>query len=212
MKKILIFAIFIFLISGCVLVPEIPSTPFPPTQTLGGSTPPPTATIKHTETPVEQLIPTNAPIPTFTTVPTIEPSFTNTPQVIETPFPFESQSVTPAYIKNFGHPSEGCDWMGVAGQVFDENMTPLLNSVVLIYGKINGKIFENMGVTGVPEADIYGPGGYEIKISDQVFASKDLLAIQIFDLNGIPISEVVFFETFADCGKNLIIINFQHKD
>ena len=221
MKKIIIFLIYIFLITGCVLVSETPPnspTPLYPTHTEISNTLPPTAVIETTETPYDQAIPTSTLIPTSTVVhtssatPTSKPTFTRTPQLTDTPFPIEFQSGIPVYIKNFSHPSEGCNWMGVAGQVFDINGNPLLNSVILIHGTINGTVIENVGVTGVPEADIYGPGGYEMQISNQVFDSNDLLSIQVFDLNGDPTSEVIPFQTFDDCEKNLIIINFQNKD
>jgi hypothetical protein len=224
MKKIIIFFIFIFLLSSCVLVPAVPSTPQLPTQTYPVSPLFPTEVIKPTGTPNEQVPPTETPVftstplstftsqPTASKTPTEKPTLTYTPQFTATPFPFEVQVGTPAYIQNFAHPTEGCNWMGVAGQVFDEVGEPLLNKVVLIHGKINGITIENLGITGVPEADIYGPGGYEIKISDHVFASDDLLSIQVFDLNGSPISKIVAIKTLQDCDKNLIIINFKLKD
>lgn len=199
------------MLSSCVLLPENVSTPFPPPQTQIISTIPPTATVEQNQ-PQETPIQTATLIPTKTNIPTQLPTFTNTPQFTATPFPIKLQSGSPAYIKNFANSSDGCEWMGVAGQVFDEDGKPLLNSVVMVNGKIDGKTFENVGVTGVPEADIYGPGGFEIKISNNIFASEKLLSIQVFDLNGIPISEAVFFDTFVDCGKNLVIINFQYKE
>jgi hypothetical protein len=224
MKKNIILLMFVFLLSGCILVPVDLPTPQLPSQTSPVSTYVPTEVLKFTRTPEGQVPPTVTPLftptaqstftsqPTPSITPTIKPTFSITPQFSATPFPFEIQVGTPVFIKNFSHPSAGCNWMGVAGQVFAEDGKPLLNKVVLVQGKINGATFENVGITGVPEADIYGPGGFEIKISDQVLASQNLLAIQIFNLEGISISEKVFFDTLEDCEKNLIIINFKLKD
>jgi hypothetical protein len=145
-------------------------------------------------------------IPTET--PTELPTETSIPQITATPFPFTLQSGTPAYIKNFAHPSDGCDWLGVVGQVFDRDGKPLINHVVMVTGKIEGIIVDFVGVTGVPQADIYGPGGFEIQIADHVFASEKALFVQVFNLDGIPISDSFPFDTFIDCEKNLIIINF----
>ena len=224
MRKIFIFITLIILLSGCVLVPVVPSTPQSPTFTKSAPTLLPTEISNLTKTPDEQAPPTATSVvaftpiitftsqPTATITPTIKPTFTFTPQFTATPFPFDIQGGTPAYIKNFTHPSEGCNWMGVAGQVFDRSGDPLLNMVVLVNGKVNGTTIENVGITGIPEADVYGPGGYEIKISDDVFSSDNLLSIQVFDLKGLPISDKVTYKTFQDCEKNLIIINFKHKD
>jgi hypothetical protein len=161
----------------------------------------------QTTIPTATLLATVTSIPTE--LPTALPTGTSTPQFTTTPFPFILQLGTPAYIENFAHPFEGCDWLGIAGQIFDWDGTPLMNKVVMVTGGIEGKAVEIIGVTGVPEADIYGPGGFEIQIADHVFASEKALAIQVFDLDGIPITGSVLFDTFTDCGKNLIIINFQ---
>ena len=88
----------------------------------------------------------------------------------------------------------------------------MINKVVVATGKINGKPIEIIGVTGIPEADIYGPGGFELKIADQVFSSEQALSLQVFDLEGFPISDSIPIDTFSDCEKNLIIINFQYVD
>jgi len=161
----------------------------------------------QTTMPTDTLSATGTSIPTE--LPTALPTETSTPQFTTIPFPFILQPGIPAYIENFAHPFEGCDWLGIAGQIFDWDGTPLMNKVVMVTGDIEGKAVEIIGVTGVPEADIYGPGGFEIQVADHVFASEKALAIQVFDLDGIPITGSVLFDTFTDCEKNLIIINFQ---
>ena len=72
-------------------------------------------------------------------------------------------------------------------------------------------MIDEIGLTGVPEADIYGPGGYEIKIADKAFDSENTLFIQIFDIQGNNMSNAMPFRTYSDCGKNLIIVNFITK-
>jgi hypothetical protein len=189
MKKILIILLSAYLLSSCYLITE-PSEP------------------RETET----TIPTALLTAVETGIPTELPAETSTPQFTATPFPFVFQSGTPAYIENYAYPLKGCDWLGIAGQVFDEDGKPLINKVVMVTGEIEEKVVEIVGVTGVPEADIYGPGGFEIQIADHVFASDKALAVQVFDLDGIPISGSIPFDTLADCGKNLIIINFQFTE
>jgi len=209
MKKNLIILLSVFLLSGCYLMPEnLPasSTPIDAPSSLSETT----ESLEPRETRI--TIPTATLMVADTSIPTELPTETSTPQFTAAPFPFILQSGTPAYIENFAHPSEGCNWLGIAGQVFDEDGKPLLNKIVIVTGKIGEDVLEIVGVTGVPEADIYGPGGFEIQIADHVFASEKALNIQVFNLDGIPISDSISFDTIADCGKNLIIINYQSAE
>jgi len=128
-----------------------------------------------------------------------------------TPVPFYLQEGSPAYITNFVYPNKACNWMGVAGQVFDANNVPVINLVIIIRGQLGGRTIDKIAVTGIPEADVYGPGGYEIQLADQALESSGTLVIQVFGLEGIPLSNPAPFDTYNDCSKNLIIINFVEK-
>ena len=213
MKKNTLILLLAFLLSGCFLIPEklptsIPasSTPIDDLSLLSEIT----ESLEPAETRV--IIPTATLLVKDTSIPTELPTETSTPQFTATPFPFILQSVTPVYIENFAHPSEGCDWLGIVGQVFDGDGKPSLNKVIMVTGEFEEKVVEIVGVTGVPEADIYGPGGFEIQIADHVFASEKALFIQVFNLDGIPISDSIPFDTIADCRKNLVIINFKFAE
>jgi len=213
MKKNIIILLLVFLLSGCFLIPEKLPTSIPASSTPVDNLSPLseiTELLETTETSV--IIPTATLLVTDTSNPTELLTETSTPQFTATPFPFILQSVTPAYIENFAHPSEGCDWLGIVGQVFDGDGKPSLNKVIMVTGEIEGKAVEIVGVTGVPEADIYGPGGFEIQIADHIFASEKVLTIQVFNLDGVPISDSIPFDTFTDCKKNLVIINFQFAE
>jgi hypothetical protein len=63
-------------------------------------------------------------------------------------------------------------------------------------------------MTGLAEGDAYGPGGYEIQLSKQPYQTNGSLNIQVFDLNANALTDPLFFNTSADCEKNLVIINF----
>jgi hypothetical protein len=182
MHKALIL-ISIFLLSGCVLISP-----------------------KPIQTPSAVETNTAAPLPTYTLVPTvtIEPTATSTPP----PAIYFPQPGTPAYIANFAHPSNGCNWLGVAGQVFGPDDLPVLNLIVSVKGKLGSTVVDAFSMTGLAEGDPYGPGGYEIKLANQTYSTSKNLAIQVFDLNAKPLSSPLTFDTFLDCGKNLIIINF----
>ena len=213
MKKNIIFLLVAFLLSGCFLIPENFPTSTPASST---SIDDPSRVSETTEplepTETKTTVPTTSLIVTDTSIPTELPTETSTPQFTATPFPFILQSDTPVYIENFAHSSEGCDWLGIAGQVFGEDGKPSLNKVIMVTGKIEGKAVGIVGVTGVPEADIYGPGGFEIQIADHVFASEKALTVQVYNLDSVPISDSIPFDTFTDCRKNLIIINFQFAE
>lgn len=220
MKKVFFVGIIIFCLSlsGCYLVSEQTQTPVAdgtlPTSTVRStSTATPeiiqTSTLAYTATitltPTKTLTPTRTP----TITQTLTPTQSQTPTQTTTPVPYQLQADSPVYIENFIHADAGCNWMGVAGQVFGEDDSPQLNLVLVVKGMINEISIDMSGVTGVPEADVYGPGGYEIVLADAITQTSDSLTIQVFDLSGHALSEAVAFDTYADCEKNLVIINFQ---
>jgi hypothetical protein len=97
--------------------------------------------------------------------------------------------------------------MGVAGQVFDANGQEILNLVVTAgsdHEKNNP--FEAEAITGTATA--YGLGGYEIQLASQPVDSAGVFWVQVQDQGGQPLSEQIFFDTFADCEQNLVLVNF----
>lgn len=230
MKKVLPIAFLLsLLLSGCYLIATPTQTPLvsststivQPTVVNETKTPLSTGTSAQTATPAFTLTPSKTPTrsstptrtatPTRTSTPTktATPTITLTPTQTSTPLPYTLQVEAPVYIKNFVHTDAGCDWMGVAGQVFDANGDPVLNLVLVATGTLNGKSLNLTAVTGIPEADVYGPGGYEIQLADETLASSQSLRIQVYDLQGNALSEAFVFDTYADCTKNLAIINFK---
>lgn len=92
---------------------------------------------------------------------------------------------------------------------FNSSGDPINNMVVLVEEEYDGVYYELIGMTGM--AKDYGPGGYEIIISDEVFESEDVLSISLFDLNGNQLSNQFMLTTYEDCEKNLLLINFIEK-
>ena len=228
MKKVLPIAIlFSLLLSGCYLIPVQTQTPgvistatlTQTTPVTDTSTPVNTATVADSATPAKTLTPsftptktlTRTPTKTYTPTKTFTPTNTATPVHTSTPMPYTLQVEAPVYIKNFVHTGAGCDWLGVAGQVFSEDGDPVLNLVLVATGRLNGKSLNLTAVTGIPEAAVYGPGGYEIQLADDALASSQSLTIQVYDLQGNALSEAFVFDTYADCSKNLAIINFKAR-
>lgn len=187
--------------------------------------PPPTAL--PTFRPV---IPTSTPrytlVPTWTSAPTEEPTATPTLRPSSTPFPmptalsqetptpevtpvfsFSMQQGSPQAIPNIIRTEAGCNWAGVAGQAVALNSAPVVGLFIQLGGTINGTIQETrLSMTGT--APEYGKGGFEFVLGDKPFASNDTLWVQLLDQSNLPLSDKVFFSTFDDCQKNLILINF----
>lgn len=117
------------------------------------------------------------------------------------------QPGSPAAVPNFLRPSAGCSWSGIAGQVFTVDEIPVTGLVVEIGGFLDGKEVLYMGLTGNSPA--LGPGGFEITLADHPVASQQQLFMQLFNLDGSPISPLIKLDTFNDCQKNLILVNFR---
>jgi hypothetical protein len=95
----------------------------------------------------------------------------------------------------------------VAGQATSLNGEAVKGLFVHLVGSLpDGTSVDNLAMTGL--APQYGPGGFEITISNQLIASTGTLWIQLLDQDNLPLSNRVFFDTYADCIKNLVIIYF----
>jgi len=209
MRKSLIWLTLFLFIAGCRLLPTKTITPIPmetiDTQNTPSALVTSTAVVTQTQTSESTLLPTP------TQAPSLMPTFTASPIIISTAtrLTFKLQSASPVYIKNFNYPDKGCNWLGVAGHVFDVDGKPINNLIIVIKGRLGEKVVNSVVLTGLKEANIYGPGGYEIFLNDKVIGSTKSLIIHINDLNGNALTPEIEFDTFADCNKNLIIINFQ---
>jgi hypothetical protein len=206
-------ALVIFLNPRSGLNP-FPPPPLPEVMQLPSPTPTAIQILPPTWTP----IPTRTPRPTKT--PTITPTYTATlpPTATETAtatllaeeeirFKLSTGSPKAVAVNRF-HPEAGCNWLGVAGQVFDEKGTPVANgSVILIVsGWLGENYIEKTGIVGM--APQYGPAGYEIVLGDSPVATQGRLSIQLFDTQGKPLTNPVSFDTTDSCDQNLILINF----
>jgi len=162
---------------------------------------PPTAT--ETARPTATIPPTPTPFTLLTLAPT--------PTAAEPPngYPFDVQTGSPVAIANIYHPELGCDWMGVGGQAVDMSGAPVTGLIIRLGGSIPGINLPAMlmNLTGV--ALNYGRGGYEFTLADHPIASKQSAWVQLLDQSNLPLSPKVYFNTYEDCSKNLIIVNFK---
>ncbi len=178
------------LAATATLVPTKTSTAVPPTATK--TTVPPTAT--------------KTAIPPTATKTAIPPTATSTIAAI-----YVVQPVTPVFMQNFVHTTEGCAWQGVAGQIFDASGKPVTNLIIKVSGTWDGAAFDQVGITGMVSGLPYGPGSYEIVLGNEAMDTVDQLKIQVFKADQTPLTNPISFSTSADCSKNLVLINFKAK-
>jgi cytoskeletal protein RodZ len=219
---ILILVLLLCIVSVFILIFIFPNSnlnPFPP-PTLN----PAYATATLTVTPRFTLVPSWTPTNIVTQVQDT-PSPTHTPivttSVVENPtgvepvvagvtdeYAFAIQQGSPSAIdgEEF-HPDTGCKWSGVAGQATSLNDEAVRGLFVQLGGTVPGVAsIDNLTMTGL--APQYGPGGFEFTLSDKLVASSGSLWIQLLDQQNLPLSDRIYFNTYDDCQKNLIIIYF----
>jgi hypothetical protein len=106
------------------------------------------------------------------------------------------------------HPNKDCKWQGIAGQVWDIQNRALVGYRVHLQGFYNGKSIDLTTLSGTAQA-WYGESGYEFVIGDKAIDSTGQLSIQMEDQSNMVISNKVVLNTYSDCTKNLVMVNFQ---
>lgn len=175
--------------------------------------PEPTPIIIPTELPTE--LPESSPTPKATDIIEIQDGtlVVETPVLVPTETPFvgyyafaiqnEPNTITSTIFK----PDLECNWTGVAGQVFDLQGRPVKGIRVWLKGTFDNKSIDYLGLT--LESSPYGPSGFEFTLGETPKNTTEKLYLQLLDQAGIPISDRVYFDTFEDCDKNLVLINFR---
>jgi len=104
-------------------------------------------------------------------------------------------------------PNRTCDWMGVAGRVFDKDGLPVKGIRVSVKGYLGYTKIDMLSLSGT--ALQYGLSGYEFTLANKPVASMQRLTLQLFDQSDLPLSPEVVFDTYAECEMNLILIDFK---
>lgn len=205
----------VFLQPNTILNP-FPS-PAPPVLAVIATAVPPTNTPPVLPSPF-------TPTPTSTATATREPSPTNT-AVLVVPGGTEGVEPTPTrlgdtggatgtpaagsgfrYTLQSGSPVAtiyipGCNYMGVSGRVFDADGDG-----------VNGLIMRIEGPTGAIDTftDTINDqdGSYEAQLAAAPAATTGEWLVQVLSDSGDVLSEEIVFDTFAECNRNLILINF----
>jgi len=193
------------------ITPDNPYNPFPPAEE---NVPiiPPTLEILPSHTPI--LIPTGTttltpdlptstvtlpPMPTEAVITIMAP--TNPP---EGDLLFNPQTGTPVYT---AHPN-GCDGIYFAGNVIDTEGNPLAGMLVIAAGTLGDTPLEvEPSLSGLnPE---FSPSGWQIKLSETLLDSSETVYIALYSLESAePVSELIYVNTYNDCDRNMIMVNF----
>jgi len=164
-----------------------------------------------TPSPTIAVTPSDTPRPTFTPLPSPTPFSlvppTKTPKPSPTPkAPFSAPSVTQIE-STVIHPDLACNWAGIGGTVVDANNSPVIGTVVVLRGTLNGSTIEQQTVSGINKE--YGPSGFEFVLGSAPVESNKTLYVQLVDQQSIPLSDPVQISTSTDCSKNLVMIRFK---
>lgn len=172
-----------------------------------------TATPTITLTPADTLIPSQTPVPSATPLviagtPMDElPGEAPTETAVPGGYTFNPQSDPQAISASLYDGNRGCTWMGVAGRVFDIQGRPVTGIRIFLNGYLDGKTVQLSSLSGT--AAQYGPSGFEFTLSNTLIASNDALGIRLMDQADVPLSARITFDTFEDCSKNLILVDFK---
>ncbi len=194
------------------LYPYSEFNPLPPVQIVA-SIVEPTATVELvqlTEEPTATATLTETPEPTFTLPPTNTPlPGSPTPTATRAPGTYyEIQEGSPAYLdSSVFHPDLECNFLGVAGQAFGLDDSPVAGLFVQIIGALEGEVIEKVGLTGA--ATHYGTGSYyEVQLASSPSDAEGMI-ISLLSESGEAISDPQSFDTSSSCEENLILINFK---
>ncbi len=172
------------------------------------ATPLATSTVGPSPTPsVTPFLPTRTPTPTATNTATPTPTDTPegptlTPSPTRSQFPFTRSDVSPQYMANYANPA-ACQWMGIAGEVFDINRNPVPQGQYRVHVWSEG-FDERAEVGGAPAYG--GPSGWEQFLHDRPMVRT--YNVQLETVNGTAVSQVYSVLSRAACEQNLIRFDF----
>lgn len=167
------------------------------------------AAVQTIESEVQLAAPTStltpAPAATLPPFPTATPVVINTlsPTLTNEPLKFAAHAGSPSYLPYSG----GCTGMYIAGNITDIDDNPVMLMTVRASGTLGGEDILIEALSG--SNTNYTVSGWEIKLLDSLIASTGEITVALYGQGGWePISEEVRIDTFNDCSRNLIVVNF----
>jgi hypothetical protein len=141
-------------------------------------------------------------LPTALVIGSVSPSAT-----VDSEFSFVTQADPVAIDASIFNPGRTCKWTGIAGQVVDLQSRPVIGITVHLKGFFGGKTVDVITLSGLYKQ--YGESGFEFELGTQPVDTYNLLKVRLEDQAGLPLSDFVSIDTFSDCAKNLIVVNFK---
>lgn len=114
---------------------------------------------------------------------------------------FLKEPESPRYLQNYAN-NAGCNWLGIAGEVFDLQLDPVPLGAYRVHVWESG-VDNRVSVGGAPA---YGPSGYEQFLFDSPRVSDHNLQLETAD--GEIVSPVYSVQTHASCSENLLYFIF----
>lgn len=182
--------------------PTLPPTAIPPTLP---PTKPPTATKRVTpsrtprgfvpsKTP-EPGVPTSPPLPSATVFPTVKPQ-SNQPFILQDGYP--TAGPNPDFTR-------GCNYLGLAGVVFDLNKQTLRSNRYKV--NITTPDKKTIQVFSNPQNDkLYTSGSWVAQLDDKL--SKGTFVVQLVNSANKSLSDKISVNFEGDCEQNVIYLNF----
>ena len=117
---------------------------------------------------------------------------------------FLKTAESPVYLQNYAN-NAGCNWLGIAGLVFDVQGQPIGFGEYQVHTWGSG-IDVRVPVGGAPA---YGPSGYEVFLFDSPVVNNYNLQLETAD--GSTISPIYAVQTHASCSENLLFFSFRQN-
>lgn len=114
---------------------------------------------------------------------------------------FVKDAASPTYLPNYAN-NAGCNWLGIAGEVFDLQGDPVPIGIYQVHVWESG-IDSRVLVGGAPA---YGPSGYEQYLFDSPRVQDHKLQLEM--QGGRPVSPIYEVQTRASCNQNLLYFVF----
>jgi hypothetical protein len=108
---------------------------------------------------------------------------------------------SPVYLQNYAN-NAGCNWAGIAGEVFDPQENPVSSGEYRVHTWGSGIDIR----VSVGSAPAYGPSGYEVYLSDSPVVNNYSLQLETAD--GRTVSPIYEVQTRATCYENLLYFVF----
>jgi len=183
----------------------------PPTYTPSARESTPTVRATNTRRPtvtpsITPIIPTRTPTktPTATATGTALPTPTGSPTVTRAPFEYTRTLAATRYTGNYAN-SAGCNWLGIAGEVFDIDGAPVRYGLVRVH--VWGSGVDQRVLTGTQRG--YGPSGWEVYLGD--IPRIQTHSIQLELISGKPVSDIFSVRTRSSCNENLVQFDFEQN-